>query len=75
LPQGILIDIKNTLYNSVRSLDESGRISWATHIKHQYCSSSVFGYAWLVNEVGDTIDTFTKMFKMHVVDCTIQKPN
>ena len=33
-----------------------------------------FGYAWLANEVGDTIDTFTKMFKMHVVDCTIQKP-
>jgi len=33
-----------------------------------------FGYAWLANEVGDTI-AFTKLFKIRVVECTIQNLN
>ena len=33
-----------------------------------------FGYAWLANEVGDTI-AFTKLFKIRVVDCAIQNLN
>ena len=30
-----------------------------------------FGYAWLANEIGDTI-AFTKLFKMRPVDYAIQ---
>ena len=46
--------------------------TWATHIK-QLLFQFGFGYAWLANEVGDTI-AFTKLFKIHV-DCTIQNLN
>ena len=54
----------------LRSLDKSGRITWATHIK-QLLFQFGFGYAWLANEVGDTI-AFTKLFKISVVDCPVQ---
>ena len=60
-------------YNMVRSLDESGRITWVTHLK-QLLFQFGFGYAWLANEVGDTI-AFTKLFKIRVVDCAIQTLN
>jgi len=60
-------------YNMLRSLDESGRITWATHIK-QLLFRFGFGYAWLANEVGDTI-AFTKLFKIRVVDCAVQNLN
>ena len=57
----------------LRSLDESGRITWATHIK-QLLFQFGFGYAWLANEVCDTI-AFTKLFKIRVVDCAVQNLN
>jgi len=60
-------------YNMVRSLDESGRITWTTHIK-QLLYQFGFGYAWLANEVGDTI-AFTQLFKIRVVDFAIQNLN
>ena len=47
--------------------------TWATHIK-QVLFQFGFGYAWLANEVGDTI-AFTKLFKIRVVDCAIQNLN
>ena len=56
-------------YNMLRSLDESGSITWATHIKQSLFQFG-FGYGWLANELGDTI-AFTKLFKMRVVDCAI----
>ena len=57
----------------LRSLDEPGRITWATHIK-QLLFKFGFRYAWLANEVGDN-NAFTYLFKTRVADCAHQNPN
>ena len=54
----------------LRSLNESARITLVKHIK-QLLFMFGFGYAWLANEIGDTI-AFTKLFKMRPVDYAIQ---
>ena len=41
-------------YNMLRSYDDSGKISWATHVKMLLCKYG-FGHVWLSQGVGDEI--------------------
>ena len=57
-------------YNMLRSLEESGRITWASKIKSLLFKHG-FGFVWISNEVGDS-KTFIKLFKQRIVDITLQ---
>ena len=49
----------------LRSLDEAGRVTWATH-KRTLLFEHGFGYVWISNTIGDAnqfIDIFTKRIK------------
>lgn len=54
----------------LRRLDESGRTTWATYIKHLVFQYG-FGYAWIDGEVGD-IQVCVTVFKQHLMDCGVQ---
>ena len=52
-------------YKMLRSLDEAGRVTWATHIRTLLFEHG-FGYVWISNTIGDAnqfIDIFTKRIK------------
>ena len=53
----------------LRSLDEAGRTTWATHIK-AFLFQFGFGYAWLANE-GGNVREFTKLFETRVGECAL----
>ena len=58
-------------YKMLRHLDETGRITWATKVKHLLFSYG-FGFVWLNEEVGD-INMFIRTFKQRIVDCAKQE--
>ena len=57
-------------YNMLRSYDDSGKISWATHVKMLLYKYG-FGHVWLSQGVGDEI-MFLKNFKQRLSDCFAQ---
>ena len=57
-------------YVMLRRLDESGRTTWATHIKHLLFRFG-FGFVWITNEVGDSV-SFLKIFSQRLCDCAKQ---
>ena len=56
--------IPKQCYKMLKSLDEIGRINWATKVKY-------FGIVWFAQEIGDD-DLFIKQFKLRISDCTLQ---
>ena len=57
-------------YNMLKSYDDSGKISWATHVKMLLYKYG-FGHVWLSQGVGDEI-MFLKKFKQRLSDCFAQ---
>ena len=56
--------------NMIRSLEESGRITWASKIRSLLFKHG-FGFVWISNEVGDS-KTFIKLFKQRIINITLQ---
>lgn len=57
-------------YKMLRSLDEAGRITWASHIRSLLFEHG-FGYVWVANTVGDA-NRFIKVFKQRIKDISVQ---
>ena len=57
----------------LKSLDDAGRKSWASNIKHLLFSLG-FGYLWIAQEVGHQA-FFITSFKRRLSDCYLQKWN
>ena len=57
-------------YLMLISLTDTGKITWATHIKSLLFEFG-FGYAWLANEVGNR-SHFLDLFKQRIKDISIQ---
>ena len=57
-------------YLMLKSLTDTGKITWATHIKSLLFEFG-FGYAWLANEVGNC-SHFLNLFKQRIKDISIQ---
>ena len=60
-------------YKMLKSLDDAGRKSWASNIKHLLFSLG-FAYLWIAQEVGNQA-FFIKSFKRRLSDCYLQKWN
>ena len=54
----------------MKTLEESGRITWATHVQNMLFRYG-FGYVWISHDVGD-IHYFIKVFKQRLIDCFSQ---
>ena len=57
-------------YIMLKNLDESGRITWVTHVKDLLFRYG-FGIVWLTENVGDD-DVFINVFKQRLIDCALQ---
>ncbi|MEW8544974.1 MAG: reverse transcriptase family protein, partial [Candidatus Thiodiazotropha sp.] len=57
-------------YKMLRSLDEAGRTTWASHIRSLLFEHG-FGYVWVANTVGDA-NRFIKIFKQRIKDISVQ---
>jgi len=57
-------------YLMLRRLDDVGRVTWATHIKH-FLFLFGFGHAWISNELGNSV-TFLNICHTRLVDCAKQ---
>ena len=57
-------------YFMLKSLDDVGRATWATHIKNILFQYG-FGYAWIGQDVGD-IENFMSLFKQRLSDTLTQ---
>ena len=55
----------------LKSLDEAGRVTWATKVRNLLCRYG-FGYAWYSQEVGKAKE-FLSMFKSRLKDNLIQE--
>ena len=58
-------------YNMLLRLDESGRTTWATHVRNLLFSYG-FGYVWISQEVGNS-HWFINVFRQRIIDCSIQR--
>ena len=57
-------------YNMLKSLDNMGRITWASKIKNLLFESG-FGIVWINQNVGD-VNQFLSKFQQHLKDCAQQ---
>lgn len=57
-------------YKMLKSLDEAGRLTWASNIKKLLFRYG-YGFVWVSQEVGD-INIFIKQFKQRLIDCMKQ---
>ena len=60
-------------YYMLKSLDNAGRLTWASHIKHLLFLYG-FGFVWVSHQVAD-IDVFISTFKQRLIDCHKQNWN
>ena len=60
-------------YLLLKSLDDAGRICWASKIRNLLFTYG-FGYTWISQDVGDK-NMFISSFKQRVIDCCTQKWN
>ena len=56
-------------YLLLRRLDECGRNTWATKVKHLLFENG-FGYVWINNGVGNS-SHFLKCFKQRLIDTSV----
>ena len=54
----------------LKQIDESGRITWVTHVKNLIYRYG-FGIVWISENVGDE-DVFINVFKQRLIDCAFQ---
>ena len=57
-------------YKMLRSLDEAGRTTWASHVRTLLFTHG-FGYVWVANTVGDA-NRFISIFLQRMKDISIQ---
>ena len=57
-------------YLMLKQIDESGMITWVTHVK-KWIYRYGFGIVWISENVGDE-DVFINVFKQHLIDCVFQ---
>jgi len=58
-------------FNMLLRLDESGRTTWATHVRNLLFSNG-FGHVWISQEVGNS-EWFINVFRQRIIDCSIQR--
>ena len=54
----------------LKSLDDAGRVTWATHIKNLMFLYG-FGFVWVSHDIGD-VNSFIREFKQRISDCHMQ---
>ena len=54
----------------LKQIDESGRITWVTHVKDLLFRYG-FGIVWITENVGDN-NEFIYVFKQRLIDCALQ---
>ena len=57
-------------YFMLKSFDNCGRITWATHIKNLLFLYG-FGYVWITHEICD-VNAFIHIFRQRLIDCFTQ---
>lgn len=57
-------------YFMLKSFDNVGRITWATHVKNLLFLYG-FGFVWVSHEIGD-ITAFISIFRQRLIDCFTQ---